>query len=509
VDLSNLGRFIEVNVETPIQSRFSLLRRSSVLLAVVAVIYLLTVFLNDGFLATDEYFTGITRYIPAQSSDIHHLVRPDDVKSVLQILPMHMMAQLALKVGIESPYGQYRFVLAALSLIHFLLLAFVFTLYYRREKLVGTASSGGAGKDDASPEKNQWLLICLFGFFFMAPFAFTRPMFESLAAPWIALAVYFGSLYEQNHRRRDLFLSVLFVSVAFVLRQQVGICALAILILTLLEKRWKDFVFASSWGLVFFILAGIPDYFLRGAFHFSLRAVLTYNIAHGAEYANHPIYTYPVLIFGLCFGPWWLRRYPQGFWQQHWSQHRMAWVVLGLFVFGHSLFPQKWERFIISMVPVMMILMVPLMALLLREYPGRRWRLWSMLGLNGLLWLVSSFFPPQKNLINLSLYLDKHPEVRVVYRVDNIPEWITDAFIRQPNFEFRELTNKQLAELAGSGDCSEILVVPEFLKDKVNAQTWFYDETMRVNAVEALAYRMNPKSNVRRTGLAVYRGCSH
>jgi hypothetical protein len=184
----------------------------------------------------------------------------------------------------------------------------------------------------------------------------------------------------------------------------------------------------------------------------------------------------------------------------------MAWLVLGLFVFGHSLFPQKWERFIISMVPVLMILMVPLLALLVKEQ--RRWRLWTMVGLNGVLWLVASFFPPQKNLINLSLYLDRHPEVTSVYRVDHIPEWITDAFIRQPHFGFKEITAEALPTLGGANSCSEILVVPQSLQGQVNASQWFYDDTMKVNAIEELAYRMNPKSNVRRTSLVVYRGCA-
>ena len=53
------------------------------------LLYLSVIAVNDGFMAHDEYWVGITRYIPAQSSTLNTLVAADDVKSPLQLLPMH------------------------------------------------------------------------------------------------------------------------------------------------------------------------------------------------------------------------------------------------------------------------------------------------------------------------------------------------------------------------------------------------------------------------------------
>lgn len=464
----------------------SWIKKPVVQLGLVALIYFLTILLNDGFMATDEYFTGITRYIPAQTSSMTTLVHEDDVKSPLQIIPMHFFAQTALKLGLAHPYAQYRFTLAALGLINFLILAWVFRQYHKKQY----------------PEL-QTVLWLLFGFFFVAPFAFTRPMFESLAAPWIALTALYGSRYDQEGKRSDLLKGVFFVSMAFVMRQQVGICALALIGLTLLKKNGKDFLWASGLGLGLFLISGIPDYFLRGSFHHSLRAILDYNVKYGANYATHPIYTYPLLIFGLCLGPWWLMKYPQGFWKNHFKTYRVEWMILLLFVLLHSSFPQKWERFLISMVPVLLILLAPLVYQLWTEYPRRKWRFWSLLLVNGIIFVPATFFPPQKNLISMSLYLDQHPEIKTVIRVDNIPEWITDAFIRNPHHQYKEITQNELATTVPSS-CEDMLVVPEFMSASVDSAQWRLDETLKVNLIETLAYKMNPTKNVRRAPLALF-----
>lgn len=470
--------------ELPIRSWFA---KPAVIFGLVAIVYFLTILLNDGFMATDEYFTGITRYIPAQTADIHHLVFEDDVKSPLQILPMHLLAQTAYQLGISQPYWQYRFTLAILALINCTILGWVFWQYHKNK--------------NPQLQKMLWLL---FGFFFVAPFAFTRPMFESLAAPWIALTALYGSRYDENGRRSDLLKGVVFVSIAFVMRQQVGICALALIALTVLKKNWKDFFSASALGLFLFIISGIPDYFLRGSFHHSLRSILDYNVKYGASYATHPIYTYPVLIFVLCLGPWWIMKYPAHFWREHFRTYRTEWLLLLLFVILHSCFPQKWERFLISMVPLFLIMLAPLLQKLWSERAQRPWRLWSLLFVNGLLFFPATFFPPQKNLISLSLYLDKHPEVTQVYRVDNTPEWITDAFIRSPKHQFKEITQAQLPTTTPQG-CQDILVVAEFLSGKVDSSQWVLDETMKVNLIEAVAYKLNQAKNIRRAPLAVFK----
>lgn len=456
-----------------------------------AVVYFLTLFLNDGLMALDEYFVGIIRYIPAQTSSLWTLVTPDDVKAPLQLIPQYLVAQLGLWLGIEHPYGQYRFVLGFFGVLHFAILAFVFTTFFQKNS------------------RERILLLLLFAFYFVAPFAFTRSMFETLAAPWVALAAWGGHRYlhrvhsNDKDNLRDLLVGVFAISVAFALRPQVGILALALAILPFLTKKYRDFIWLSALGLGLFIAAGLVDLWLRGEFLYSLKAVLFYNIQHGAEYGQHSILTYPALIFALCFGPWMIYRYPKGFWTT-WARTLMVpLMMLFLFVGLHSLFPQKWERFLISVIPLMMILMTPLLAQLVSEWPQRRWRLITLSGFNLILFFVASFFPPQKNLIRLSLYLDQRPLTQELIRVENNPGWFTDQFIREKKYQEIKISSQELPRYAPLS-CNSVLVVPEKWSNQVDLQLWKRDEILKVNLIESLAYELNPAANARRAPLHIF-----
>ncbi len=131
-------------------------------------IYIVTCLINPGFMGTDEYWTGITRYIPAQEKSLHNIMLADDVKSPTQIMPLLGLSHLALQVGFLKPYEQYRFVQIFVGLFSSLLLG-ISLLYFL-------------------PRERQFFAFLSFSFYFAAAFAFTRPMYESLSAPWIVLS---------------------------------------------------------------------------------------------------------------------------------------------------------------------------------------------------------------------------------------------------------------------------------------------------------------------------------
>lgn len=455
-------------------------------LLIIGLVYALTLFLNDGIMALDEYFVGITRYIPAQSSSVSTLVHEDDVKSPLQLMPMYVLAKTALAMGIEHPYLQYRFVIAVLGILNLLILTYVFYNYHPRED-----------------ETKQKILLVLLAFYFAAPFAFTRPMFETVAAPWVALSAFFASRYDRNQKLGSILLATFAISVAFVLRQQIGILALGVVMVPLLHKKWKHFFAVALLGIGLFVLAGIPDIFIRGSFHHSLISIFTYNVAHGSEYGRHSIMTYPGLIFALCLGPWWIMKYPNDFWRKHFRHYRVEWTMVILFVVLHSSFPQKWERFLISIIPLLMILMVPLVQYLYQNRKVRLYRWRSLIAFNALFFLIASFFPPQKNIINLSLFLDQHSEVQRLIKVDNFPEWITEAFIRNKNYTELNINEAQLKDFL-PGNKKDLLVVPESLKASVNKDHWEETKTLPVNFIETVAYKLNPKANKRRVPIVIF-----
>ena len=456
-------------------------------------IYFSVLFLNDGFMALDEYFVGITRYIPAQSSSVTNLVAPDDVKSPLQLLPMHLVAQGALIMGVTDPYWQYRTVIFVLGGLGTALLFFSLFRFAEMEK---------------SGEKQLNFLLLMMIFYFAAPFGLTRPMFESVAAPWLTLAAVFAFRYDLRQKLSDLLWGAVFVSVAFVLRQQLGICGLVLVLLPLLKKNWPHFFAAGALGSFFFVLSGVPDYFLRDKFHYSLLNLTVYNYEHGSEYGNQSLLFYPVLIFVIAFIPFFIKRYPDGFLKSYLIRYRSLLLFVLFFVVLHSLFPNKWERFVISLLPILVLLVFPFLYYLQSHFAANKKRLILLYSLNFFLFLIASFFPAQKNLIEMSRYLAAHPEIKKVHRVADTPGWITEAFILNKSFEFKESDQAALAS-ENWQDCANAFVIGEAqaaefhdLTDKLYLQA-----TFDVNLIEKLAFRLNPGKNLRRVQLKLYSGC--
>lgn len=450
--------------------------------------------INDGFMALDEYWVGITRYIPAQSSTLMNLVSSDDVKSPLQLMPMHFVAQAAYKIGIDSPYWQYRSVIFVLGLLNIILVLWAFHRYFKIYPM--------------DKEKQRFLYLMLV-FYFAAPFALTRPMFESVAAGWLCLAGVWALAYQNEPKLKYLLCGVTFGSVAFLLRQQLGFCALVFVILPAIKKNIKHLMYAGALGLLFFIAAGIPDYFIRGKFHYSLLNLTVYNFEHGSDYGDRTIVFYPVLLFIITLFPFFIKKYPKGFIREQFIKHLSLYIIIGLFIFLHSLFPQKWERFVISLIPLLILCAFPFLRYLHENFTENKIRLFSLYSLNFIFWLIASFFPAQKNLIDMSLYLNEHPEIKKVYRVGDTPGWITEAFILNKEFKFVD-SNLESLQSVNWSDCSSSFIVGENYKDdyadlisKIQLKA-----TFDVNIIESMAYKLNPKNNLRRVKLFLYSGCN-
>ena len=352
------------------------------------------------------------------------------------------------------------------------------------------------------------LLLLIMTFYFGSSFSMTRPMYESISAPWLALAAVWAIRYDVYARSKDLIWGVVFASMAFILRQQLGFCALVFVVLPILKKNGRHFLIAASVGLVIFILAGIPDIYLRGRFHFSLLNLTLYNYQHGEDYGRKPITFYPVLIMAMTFLPFFIKKYSPEVLQTSFKKLRSTWLIVFLFVFLHSLFPQKWERFLISIIPLLLFLVFPYLWDLQSKFKQHRARLISLYSLNGLIFFMASFFPPQKNLIEMSRFLNLHPEIKKIHRLNDTPGWITEAFILEKQFRFVESTPDDLIR-ENWNDCQNAVVLAkhdlaanEALTQKLHLKAQF-----NVNIIEQLAYMLNPKNNARRVQLNLYGGC--
>ncbi|MBX3034319.1 MAG: hypothetical protein KF865_10380 [Bdellovibrionaceae bacterium] len=460
----------------------NLIQRPSwwVLLLLCAAPFVFSAVWNKGFMASDEYWTGIIRYIPAQESAIDKLFVDDDVKSPTQLLPLHAAAQVALAGGMTHPYQQYAFVVLILGLL-------------------GTAILFAAFWNFFEDETERRLAFVLLALYFAAPAILTRPMFESMSAPFLAWAALFAARYDRGARTADLLWGAFFGALAFCLRPQTGICCLIFPLLALGHRRWKDLGWVSAWGVVLLVLTGLPDLWIRGGFHHSLRALIGYNVEHGSDYGSQPWWYYLPLLFLLGFGPWWIAKYPAGFWGAYGRRFRAILWMIVLFVAEHSLFTHKFERFLIPLVPLIVMLMVPVALHFLRESPRRRWRLISAAAFGLVLWGAATFSEPQGHLIRLVRFFDAHPEITSLQNVDEALTWLPEVFRVNGRMPLREASSE------GGVVCEGWLIAREPVAEKVRRQDprWQVQESFRPGVIEFWAYKLNPKHNVRRAPMSL------
>ncbi len=429
------------------------------------------------------------RYLPADVKSPSDFYESGDVKSPLQLIPFWLASKVPTFFGEVRPFEQYRWMLVILGLFH---------------SLLSILALKSAPRDQSSTCFVMLSLLLYFPFLF----SITRPMFEALAAPWALLAgvfamIYFQDSQNQKSSRTSLFLGVLSISVAFALRPQAGLCALIFPILCLKFRNWKDLFLSSALGALVFLALGFADAYLTdGKFHSSLFNLITYNLESGSEYGSQPLLTYPLLLLAFGFIPWFLYKYSPLLQKHYWQKTSPYWIMIGLFVFTHSLFAQKFERFLVPILPLFALALLPVFQNLWNSRSQRPLRTYSLIGLNSLLWMAATWFPAQGNIIELSLYLRSHPEIKSISIYKSIPDWITELFIGH-KVQFQEL-GTHIQDFKCNTSTDRVLTTEGYLKEILALHPDLQTEiVISKNPFDHLAYILNPNKNKRRSPLVL------
>jgi len=127
---------------------------------------------------------------------------------------------------------------------------------------------------------------------------------------------------------------------------------------------------------------------------------------------------------------------------------------------------------------------------------GSKIRISILAAIHLLLLIPASFFPAQKNLIEMSLYLNEQPQITNLYRMNKNPEWITEVFILRKDYQWIEISS-----LPQELQCSDRVIMNEKDFEALPPSGFVVDQVFQTNLIEKLSYRMNPSKNIRRTPL--------
>ncbi len=196
------------------------------------------------------------------------------------------------------------------------------------------------------------LMSCMWFF----PFLSVRTLIEWFSIIPILSAIYLLYKNDFSSNFKNTVLTGLLFSIAFALRFQTAFILVGILIPLVYKKHFK-YILYTGITFVFFtvLLQGVVDFYVCNKPFGKLIEYVNYNIEHSGDYITRPIYDY-IIIIPLLFLP------PIGLFIFMGSLSAFSfkklpylfWSIL-VFLMFHSIFENKQERFIFTILPIIII----------------------------------------------------------------------------------------------------------------------------------------------------------
>ncbi len=291
-------------------------------------------------------------------------------------------------IGLVNPKGLMFFN----RLLH--ALASLFVVWYSMkitEKLSNQSNAKTVG----------WFLALLW----MIPYVSVRNLFEVAPLPFIMIGVW---LLLQKQSFKFLFVAGLLIGFAVSFRYQIGVFAIGIAFYFLFQKQLKELIYFSLGVIFIFCLTqGLVDYMIWGYPFAELKGYVTYNLNEGTAYLpNQNYFMYFYVLIGVFFIPLGFLM-GLGFVKSIKKYFILALPTI-LFILFHTFYPNRQERFILTIIPFFIILGV-MGYQLLRDTPLKMkwWRI-----SNQIFWVLNIPF-----LIFTSTMYSKKSRVESMYSI--------------------------------------------------------------------------------------------
>lgn len=196
-----------------------------------------------------------------------------------------------------------------------------------------------------------WILAL----FWIFPMISVRNLVEYVSIP-LLLGGLWIVVNSDNNKNISYWLwaGVLF-GLAFNIRFQTMLITGAIGLVILTQKKWKETLFLGLGVLIpIIIFQGGIDYFVWGNPFVQLIEYVNYNMHNATLYIVSPWYTYVLFLAGILIPPVSLFIFA-GFFQQ-WRKLMILFFPILLFLAFHSYYPNKQERFVVTIMPMLIII---------------------------------------------------------------------------------------------------------------------------------------------------------
>ena len=197
------------------------------------------------------------------------------------------------------------------------------------------------------------ILLALYWFM---PFLSVRNLVETACIPFLMWGswVYIKAISDKEKLIKFFYSGIIF-GLCFSIRFQMFFFIAGFGIGMLILKQWKAMIFWGA-GLImsFTLIQGVIDYSIWGYPFAEFAEYIRYNIYNAYNYINNPWYSYLLLILGILVPPLCFFLF-FGFVRSYKIQLALFLGTMIFFIF-HSYFPNKQERFIFPIVPMIIVL---------------------------------------------------------------------------------------------------------------------------------------------------------
>ena len=188
------------------------------------------------------------------------------------------------------------------------------------------------------------------------PWTSVRNMVEVVCIPLLILAIW-GIVKKDQSKMKliDYLLPGIYLGLAFNIRSQTALFSIGLGIGLLIYGKWKETILLTIGALLpVIIIQGTIDYFIWGKPFAEMIGYVNGNILDANSYITMPWYNYFLVVLGFLLPPISIFLFFGTL--RNWKRNLLLFLPVALFFIFHSAFPNKQERFILPILPFMIIL---------------------------------------------------------------------------------------------------------------------------------------------------------
>lgn len=354
-----------------------------------------------------------------------------------------------------------------------------------------------------------WLLAA----FWIFPFISVRNLVEYVSIPFLMAGLWMVvKAGKSDQRFWWWFVAGMVFGMAFNVRFQTLIITGGVGLSLLVHKQWKQTLFMALGVLASIIVVqGIIDYLVWGVPFIQLYGYVDYNMHHAAAYVVSPWYTYILFLSGILIPP--ISIFIIAGYFRTWRQLLVLFIPTLIFLVFHSYYPNKQERFVVTIIPFLMIAGVIGWMQLQKIWENRmtatRWIKGSWLffwTVNIIVLIPVTLMYSKKARVESMLYLSQYENIHH-FLIEDInqrvlrfpPQYYLKHWIRYDTFMRGDSLSNYAQQIKAGGNIPDFILFyqPDHLVTRVNnMKTIFpdlqYETTIEPGFMDKVLYWLNP-----------------